>query len=109
MSENMSNSTPLPWRIGDAGLTVFGPPNGNPSPVIIAHAPRVTNVYKGQTAKDNLAYIVRAANAYPVLVELVSKALDRFTDNDMVPANHELAEWITQAIAALEQAQGATP
>ncbi len=24
--------TPGPWRIGDAGYTVFGPPNGNPSP-----------------------------------------------------------------------------
>jgi hypothetical protein len=25
-----------PWRIGDAGITVFGPPNGKPSPEIIA-------------------------------------------------------------------------
>ena len=29
--------TPGPWRIGDAGLTVFGPPNGNPSPETVAH------------------------------------------------------------------------
>jgi hypothetical protein len=28
--------TPGPWRIGDAGRTVFGPPNGNPAPEIIA-------------------------------------------------------------------------
>ena len=28
--------TPGPWRIGDAGFTVFGPPNGNPSPETIA-------------------------------------------------------------------------
>ena len=28
--------TPGPWRIGDAGHTVFGPPNGNPSPKTIA-------------------------------------------------------------------------
>lgn len=28
--------TPGPWRIGDAGTTVFGPPNGNPSPKTIA-------------------------------------------------------------------------
>jgi hypothetical protein len=32
----MMNHTPGPWRIGDAGGTVFGPPNGNPSPEIIA-------------------------------------------------------------------------
>ena len=29
--------TPGPWRIGDAGRTVFGPPNGNPSPETVAH------------------------------------------------------------------------
>lgn len=29
--------TPGPWRIGDAQNTVFGPPNGNPSPQTIAH------------------------------------------------------------------------
>ena len=28
--------TPGPWRIGDAGMTVFGPPNGNPSPETVA-------------------------------------------------------------------------
>ncbi len=34
----MSNSkhTPGPWRVGDAGFTVFGPPNGTPSPETIA-------------------------------------------------------------------------
>ena len=28
------------WRIGDARHTVFGPPNGDPSPEIIAHLGR---------------------------------------------------------------------
>ena len=23
-----------PWRVGDAGASVFGPPNGNPSPEV---------------------------------------------------------------------------
>ena len=32
----MSAHTPAPWRIGDAGLTVFGPPNGNSSPETVA-------------------------------------------------------------------------
>jgi hypothetical protein len=29
--------TPGPWRIGDARNTVFGPPNGKPSPQTIAN------------------------------------------------------------------------
>lgn len=28
--------TKTPWRVGDAGMTVFGPPNGSPSPKTIA-------------------------------------------------------------------------
>lgn len=32
----MTQHTPGPWRVGDAGHTVFGPPNGNPSPKTIA-------------------------------------------------------------------------
>lgn len=37
----MEASTPGPWRVGDAGHTVFGPPNGNPSPETVAG--RITN------------------------------------------------------------------
>ena len=29
--------TPGPWRVGDAGRTVFGPPNGQPSPETVAN------------------------------------------------------------------------
>ena len=32
----MSEYTPGPWRIGDAGHTVFGPKTDSPSPKIIA-------------------------------------------------------------------------
>ena len=32
----MSNHTPGPWRIGDAGFTVFGPKTTAPSPKIVA-------------------------------------------------------------------------
>lgn len=35
--------TPGPWRVGDAGVTVFGPPNGNPSPETIANVRRAEN------------------------------------------------------------------
>lgn len=33
-------ATPGPWRVGDAGSTVFGPPNGNPSPKTVARVLR---------------------------------------------------------------------
>ncbi len=34
----MSEHTPGPWRTGDMYQTVFGPPNGEPSPETIAHS-----------------------------------------------------------------------
>lgn len=33
---NNTKHTPGPWRTGDSFNTVFGPPNGNPAPEIIA-------------------------------------------------------------------------
>ena len=36
----MSNHTPGPWRTGDVFNTVFGPPNGTPSPQTIATVAR---------------------------------------------------------------------
>jgi hypothetical protein len=50
--------TPLPWRVGDAGHGVFGPPNGKPAPEMVADVRRA----------DNCRFIVHAANAYPKLV-----------------------------------------
>ena len=35
--------TPGPWRIGDAGKTVFGPPNGQPSPATVARVTHKAN------------------------------------------------------------------
>ncbi|MCP3681641.1 MAG: hypothetical protein GY861_03030 [bacterium] len=32
-----------PWRIGDSGQTIFGAPNGNPSPEIVASLNRKAN------------------------------------------------------------------
>lgn len=43
MSEQASKHTPGPWRIGDAGRTVFGPPNGNPSPQTVASVTHKAN------------------------------------------------------------------
>jgi hypothetical protein len=71
--------TPAPWRIGDAGMTVFGPPNGNPSPEtvaatrnranarLIAAAPELLAALEvialGNTDPDQMVEIARAAIA----------------------------------------------
>jgi hypothetical protein len=58
-SERTTTHTPGPWRIGDAANTIFGPPNGNPSPETVATlAPtprRRANARLIQAAPDLLA------------------------------------------------------
>jgi hypothetical protein len=84
--EPVRTSTPTPWRIGDAGHTVFGPPNGNPSPTMVAQSVR----------KEDAQLIIRAVNAHEELVELV-KGLRSFFEE----GSHE-AKVIDQAIAKAE-------
>ncbi len=52
---NKAQHSPLPWRTGDLYHTIFGPPNGQPCPEIIA------TVNRGNV-KANAALIVRAVN-----------------------------------------------
>jgi hypothetical protein len=58
--------TPGPWRIGDAGHTVFGPPNGSPSPrtvaTVVPHNDRRDNARLIAAAPDLLAVCRSAAN-----------------------------------------------
>jgi len=49
--------TPGHWRIGDAGLTVFGPPNGNSSPETIARTRNRANARLIAAAPDLLALV----------------------------------------------------
>jgi hypothetical protein len=49
----MSGHTP--WRVGDAGHTVFGPPNGTPSPETIASVRKPSNARLIAAAPDMLA------------------------------------------------------
>lgn len=44
-----------PWRVGDTGHTVFGPPNGNPSPETIALVRSRANARLIATAPEMLA------------------------------------------------------
>ena len=90
--------TPTPWRIGDAGHTVFGPPNGTPSPVTIAPL----SIAKG-AGKANARFIVRAVNSHEALVEALTD-LVAFSLSD--EANDERWQPLARARAALKLAEG---
>lgn len=58
--------TLTPWRVGDAGTTVFGPPNGNPSPFTVATG----------LARADASLIVRAVNNHAALVAALIRLRD---------------------------------
>ena len=78
--------TPAPWRIGDAGMTVFGPPNGNPSPETVA----------ATRNRANARLIAAAPDLLDALRDLVA-VTEQTYDN-----RHELAA----ALDAIERATG---
>lgn len=40
-----------------------------------------------------------------VLIPIIEQAYDRFTDNDMVPANHKLSLWLAKARVAMKHGE----
>lgn len=54
------------WRIGDAGLTVFGPPNGNPSPEVIARCYKREHARLIAAAPEMLEFLTVAAGLMPL-------------------------------------------
>jgi hypothetical protein len=68
----MSKFTPGPWRVGDAGLTVFGPKSDKPSPEIIAPC----------KSRDN-AQLIAAA---PELLTMLQRFYDAtYGKTDLIP------------------------
>ena len=75
---NRAQSTPGPWRIGDAGRTVFGPPNGHPAPEMVAHQVSRANARLIAAAPDMLeALRAVAAQIYAPLSEERNAAMAR--------------------------------
>lgn len=70
--------TPGPWRVGDAGCTVFGPPREGKAPVIVAKTSSKPIASDGQ--KDNARLIAAA----PELVEVVRQMIDH--PDSVIPA-----------------------
>ena len=54
-------------------------------------------------ATELLAELQRAIAVNDAILGLLSKAYDRFTDNDMRPANHTLATWQQQVAHVLKK------
>ena len=79
--------TPGPWRVGDAGHTVFGPKTDNPSPKIIA----------SRLARGDATLIAEAPNMLDALTAL----RDSIEDSDQ---NHEFPYALARATEAIEAA-----
>jgi hypothetical protein len=87
----MSNTkhTPTPYRIGDAGMTVFGPPNDNPAPQVICELRR----------KSDGPFLIAACNAHAELVAALRGMLNNFGADDVE------TPFIVRARAALAKVQ----
>lgn len=93
MDETTKDATARPWRVGDAGATVFGPPNGNPAPETVAS---VRN-------RANAAIIVRAVNAHEAMVDVVHDCIDLLNRPNLTIRERST---INKARAALALAKG---
>lgn len=99
--------TPGPWRVGDAGATVFGPRTEAPSPTTVA---TITKGVPSDCQRANARLIAAAPALLSALREIVTIADDdmqfphRDRDTDDIGI-HDL-ELLRRARAAIQQATG---
>ena len=86
-----------PWRIGDAGFTVFGPPNGTSAPEVVAPCKTRANARLIAAAPELLAALNRIADSEP------RPNRNRDFDPDVVEALQRIAR------AAVAKAKGEKP
>jgi len=89
--------TPGPWRIGDAGNTVFGPPNGNPSPEIVA-----------SVAKRNARLIAAAPDLLAACKAAIGYMRHVATPYDDRPGEGYDESVLAPLVAAIAKAEGRT-
>lgn len=70
--------TPGPWRIGDAKATIFGPPNGKPSPQTIAHLGVMDHEANGAliAAAPELLTFAKATEAFLTNMDVDASSYD---------------------------------
>ena len=80
--------TPGPWRVGDAGHTIFGPKTDNPSPETVATAIRI----------GDAQLIAEAPNMLDVLKRITELAANKGeTASVLLNISGELANIATEA------------
>jgi len=95
---NRSKHTPGPWRIGDAGRTVFGPPNGQPAPEVVATGRNSVNIRLCAAAPELLAALEQG--------EDIISGLEAEADNAGIDLTEVRAWWRDVAGAAIAKAKG---
>ena len=97
----MKTQTPTPWRIGDAGGTIFGPKTDNPSPTVVCC------ISKNHA---DVKFIVRACNAYErdqdqikELLEACKEAASRLNVDEPTSAESQVQLILDRAISKAEQ------
>jgi hypothetical protein len=87
--------TPGPWRTGDRFNTVFGPPNGNPSPQTIA------TISRGNEANARLISAAPALLALAQNIEIQVKAIRDLVRGTSPKVHDALSALFNQARAAI--------
>jgi len=89
--------TTLPWSCWNGEIDGIGRNKHAYDEGLIAKMPNMSSPKQ----QANARFIVHACNSHDELVELLELALDRFTDNDMMPPNYALNIWLEKAKQAL--------
>lgn len=91
--------TPGPWRVGDAGATVFGPKTDAPAPKTIAHVGKLLPLIVSEETHENARLIAAAPTLYNAL-ESAAELLESLGE-----INRDAAIGARDARAALAQAK----
>jgi len=105
MKNEKTTYTQGPWRIGDAGRTVFGAPNGDPSPETVARGLSRANARLIAAAPD----LLEAAKAAEDIVAMLARdyGLEGLFSYDPQSTTGIVRRFLSGVRAAISRAEGA--